>query len=191
MLSVVRLAEAKVVMAPHVTRGMENVERRTVLRSPISGEGDSNESSTSNEARYIPMQVCLPSYIPNTQERFINYKVLPVNEFPQVWASVIDPLKAKTDDDNISNIISPHSKKKKPQPFPDECKDTLYWERRRRNNESAKKSRALRKIKEQQTSMRVLQLEQENLKLKTEVSYLKEELETLKKIHYTKTTTDS
>ena len=51
-----------------------------------------------------------------------------------------------------------------------------YWERRRRNNESAKRSREIRRAKELQTSKRIMYLEQENVKLQAEVSFLREEL---------------
>lgn len=72
--------------------------------------------------------------------------------------------------------------KRQPQPIPDNCKDDAYWERRKRNNESAKKSREMRRWKEQQTTFRVRVLEQENLKLKTEVTMLRNELENFRKI---------
>ena len=55
-----------------------------------------------------------------------------------------------------------------------------YWERRRRNNESAKRSREIRKRKEMQTSTRIQYLEQENVKLQTEVNFLREEIERLR-----------
>lgn len=73
-------------------------------------------------------------------------------------------------------------RKRRPQPIPDNCKDDAYWERRKRNNESAKRSRELRRYKEQQTTMRVIYLEQDNLKLKTEVDMLRTELEKLREI---------
>lgn len=75
-------------------------------------------------------------------------------------------------------------RKRKPQPIPDECKDSAYYERRKRNNESAKRSREMRRIKEQQTTMRVIYLEQENLRLKTETDMLRGELEKLREIMY-------
>ncbi|XP_064483473.1 transcription factor ces-2-like [Ornithodoros turicata] len=72
--------------------------------------------------------------------------------------------------------------KKSVQPIPPECKDDAYWERRKRNNESAKRSRELRRIKEQQTTLRVLYLEQENLQLRTELSMLRSEVDKLRQL---------
>lgn len=75
-----------------------------------------------------------------------------------------------------------HHPKKSPQPIPVECKDEAYWERRKRNNESAKRSRELRRIKEQQTALRVLYLEQENLQLRTELGMLRSEVDKLRQL---------
>jgi hypothetical protein len=75
-------------------------------------------------------------------------------------------------------------RKRRSQPIPEDCKDDAYWERRKRNNESAKRSREMRRMKEQQTTMRVIYLEQDNLRLKTEVDMLRSELEKVREILY-------
>lgn len=80
--------------------------------------------------------------------------------------------------------MSSGQKKKLPTPIPKECKDEAYWERRKRNNESAKRSRELRRIKEQQTTLRVLYLEQENLQLRTELGMLRSEVDKLRQLLY-------
>ncbi|KAG0444047.1 hypothetical protein HPB47_014243 [Ixodes persulcatus] len=80
------------------------------------------------------------------------------------------------------SVGSSHHSKKSPQPIPAECKDEAYWERRKRNNESAKRSRELRRIKEQQTALRVLYLEQENLQLRTELTMLRSEVDKLRQL---------
>lgn len=77
-------------------------------------------------------------------------------------------------------------RKRRPQPIPEDCKDDAYWERRKRNNESAKRSREMRRMKEQQTTMRVIYLEQDNLRLKTEVDMLRSELEKVREILYSR-----
>jgi len=59
-----------------------------------------------------------------------------------------------------------------------------YWEKRRKNNESAKRSRDARRMKEEQIAMRVVYLEQENLQLRTEASLLKNEIEKLRHMLY-------
>ena len=54
-------------------------------------------------------------------------------------------------------------------------KDSAYWERRRKNNEAAKRSRDARRQKEQQIAIRAQLLEQENIHLKFELSQLRAE----------------
>lgn len=54
-------------------------------------------------------------------------------------------------------------------------KDEAYWERRRKNNEAAKRSRDARRAKEDEIALRAAILEQENMKLRLELSQLKQE----------------
>jgi bZIP factor len=54
-------------------------------------------------------------------------------------------------------------------------KDDAYWERRRKNNEAAKRSRDARRAKEDEIALRAAILEQENIKLRLELSQLKQE----------------
>lgn len=70
---------------------------------------------------------------------------------------------------------------KKIKPVPDDKKDDAYWERRRKNNEAAKRSRDLRRQKEDEIAVRAAFLEQENLKLRAQVTILKAELS---KLHF-------
>jgi hypothetical protein len=70
---------------------------------------------------------------------------------------------------------------KKIKPVPADKKDDAYWERRRKNNEAAKRSRDLRRQKEDEIAVRASFLEQENLKLKAQVTILKAELS---KLHF-------
>jgi len=74
----------------------------------------------------------------------------------------------------------------KPQPIirksrktfvPPDDKDVKYWNRRRKNNVAAKRSREARRIKENQIALRASYLEQENVSLKTEIQDLRNELE--------------
>jgi hypothetical protein len=70
---------------------------------------------------------------------------------------------------------------KKIKPVPADKKDDAYWERRRKNNEAAKRSRDLRRQKEDEIAVKATVLEQENLKLKAQVTILKAELS---KLHF-------
>ncbi|XP_054759790.2 transcription factor VBP-like [Lytechinus pictus] len=71
--------------------------------------------------------------------------------------------------------------RKKVKPVPDEKKDIAYWERRRKNNDAAKRSRDARRMKEEEIAIRAVYLEQDNMKLRAEVSILKSELA---RLHY-------
>lgn len=55
-------------------------------------------------------------------------------------------------------------------------KDQSYWEKRRKNNEAAKRSRDARRAKEDEIAIRAAFLEQENLKLKYEIAALRNEI---------------
>lgn len=55
-------------------------------------------------------------------------------------------------------------------------KDEAYWERRRKNNEAAKRSRDARRLKETEIAMRAQFLEQENIQLKMELVQMKTQL---------------
>ena len=70
---------------------------------------------------------------------------------------------------------------KKMKITPDGEKDDSYWERRRKNNEAAKRSRDARRAKEEEIAIRAAFLEQENLKLRAQVAILKNETA---KLHY-------
>ncbi|CAN7999580.1 unnamed protein product [Ixodes hexagonus] len=74
--------------------------------------------------------------------------------------------------------------KKRTGRLPDDLKDDAYWERRRKNNEAAKRSRDARRAKEDEIAIRAAFLEQENLKLKVEVAALKNEMSKLRCLLY-------
>ena len=57
-----------------------------------------------------------------------------------------------------------------------------YWERRRKNNASAKKSRDARKFRELQTQLKAAFLERENLRMRTELMIILKENACLKRV---------
>lgn len=58
--------------------------------------------------------------------------------------------------------------------IPDSKKDESYWDRRRRNNEAAKRSREKRRISDVLLEQRVLELTRENQVLRAELFAIKE-----------------
>lgn len=55
------------------------------------------------------------------------------------------------------------------------CKIQAYRERRERNNESARRSRAIRKARREEVHLRAVLLEQENLSLRAQIALLRQE----------------
>ncbi|XP_064622236.1 transcription factor ces-2-like [Lineus longissimus] len=78
---------------------------------------------------------------------------------------------------------------KKMTPTPEDSKDNSYWERRRKNNEAAKRSRDTRRQKEEHVAMKAAYLEQENLKLRAQVALLKNETAKLHFMLYNRAST--
>ena len=76
----------------------------------------------------------------------------------------------------------PMIKKSKKVFIPEDMKDDKYWERRKKNNIAAKRSRDARRVKENQIAIKASYLSKENDALKSEVSGLKKEVISLKKI---------
>lgn len=75
---------------------------------------------------------------------------------------------------------TPPCSKKKPNPVPVEMKDEAYFERRKRNNESARRSREARRQKEDVNFRKLEVVQQDNLRLKAELQRVLMELERLK-----------
>jgi hypothetical protein len=86
---------------------------------------------------------------------------------------------------NSVSMVSDHLRNDVIDPLlADQAKDITYWDKRKKNNESAKRSRDARRMKEEQIALRVVYLEQENLQLRTEVSLLRSEIEKLRCMLY-------
>jgi hypothetical protein len=69
--------------------------------------------------------------------------------------------------------------KKRARAVPPEQKDSAYYEKRQRNNESAKRSRDARRHKEQETQNRLIYLENENARLAMDNQTLRYQLSQL------------
>ncbi len=65
------------------------------------------------------------------------------------------------------------------RPIPEDEKDSRYYERRKRNNLAAKKSRDSRKRREDRIAKRAAELESENAALRLEMASLRQEMTTL------------
>ncbi|XP_019719512.1 TEF transcription factor, PAR bZIP family member a [Hippocampus comes] len=86
---------------------------------------------------------------------------------------LFDPRKHKFTDEDLKP--QPMIKKAKKVFVPEEQKDDKYWQRRKKNNMAAKRSRDARRLKENQITVRAAFLERENTALRTEVADLRKE----------------
>ncbi|XP_069823316.1 thyrotroph embryonic factor isoform X2 [Dendropsophus ebraccatus] len=87
---------------------------------------------------------------------------------------LFNPRKHKFADEELKP--QPMIKKAKKIYVPEDLKDEKYWNRRRKNNVAAKRSRDARRLKENQITVRAAFLEKENTALRTEVAELRKEL---------------
>nr|ACO14970.1 Transcription factor VBP [Caligus clemensi] len=87
--------------------------------------------------------------------------------------SNFDPRKCSFSSDDLKP--QPIIRKRKKDFVPCEKKDDHYWEKRKRNNQSARRSREARRLKENQIALRASFLEKENSKLRLSNKEFKEE----------------
>lgn len=93
---------------------------------------------------------------------------------------LFNPRKHKFSDEELKP--QPMIKKAKKVFVPEEQKDEKYWQRRKKNNMAAKRSRDARRLKENQITVRAAFLEKENTALRTEVADLRKECGRFKNI---------
>jgi hypothetical protein len=157
------------------------------LSSPSSTIADSNSPSHFASGYYNPTgQVAIPSGHATTQQATHGLSSGLVGGHQHVGVPLLPPII------NPSSLLlrvnrpgsSGEVPVKKRRPVPTEVKDNSYWEKRKKNNESAKRSRDMKRTKEEQLSMTVMYLEQENLQLRTEVGLLRAETEKMRLMLY-------
>ncbi|XP_074025800.1 uncharacterized protein [Leptinotarsa decemlineata] len=90
-----------------------------------------------------------------------------------------------------SSIYGSRRQRGEKKPIPDEQKDDKYFERRKRNNQAAKKSRDARKMREDQIALRATILEHENAILRAQVLTLREEASSLRQMLLQKKTLET
>uniref|UniRef100_A0AAV2LV32 BZIP domain-containing protein n=1 Tax=Knipowitschia caucasica TaxID=637954 RepID=A0AAV2LV32_KNICA len=86
---------------------------------------------------------------------------------------LFNPRKHKFSEEELKP--QPMIKKAKKVFVPDEQKDDKYWQRRKKNNVAAKRSRDARRLKENQITVRAAFLERENTALRMEVADMRKE----------------
>ncbi|KAJ0032338.1 hypothetical protein NQD34_002419 [Periophthalmus magnuspinnatus] len=74
---------------------------------------------------------------------------------------------------DLDNDVTRKGSRRKREFIPDDQKDALYWEKRRKNNEAAKKSREKRRMNDYVLETYVMALKEENTRLKAELMAIK------------------
>ncbi|XP_064857484.1 filaggrin-2-like [Oncorhynchus nerka] len=95
------------------------------------------------------------------------------------YSESLPPLSPRPGDDDVprrqtkGGSKNSMSSRRKREFISDEKKDASYWEKRRKNNEAAKRSREKRRMNDMVLENRVMALNDENSRLKTELLQLK------------------
>ena len=159
--------------------GVANDEQ--AMESPVS------PGATSSNASQSPQ----PNVVSSQQPLFVSTSPPTTHSSPTKLSPLQPPPGPFTSPSSIgvSSVkyqlnSQPPTPRKKPKLLPDEKKDQAYWERRRKNNDAAKRSRDARRAKEDEIAIRAAFLEQENLKLRVEVAALKNETAKLRCMLY-------
>lgn len=140
----------------------------------VSGNEDDSEHSANDSVHNAPVKSPQSNIHPALQQHFGNL-------VDGINSSSPSPMTATTSNASMTNGTGGSKKRGRNG---EEIKDEAYWERRRKNNEAAKRSRDARRAKEDEIAIRAAFLEQENLKLRFEVANLKNETAKLRCMIY-------
>ncbi|XP_054913590.1 TEF transcription factor, PAR bZIP family member a isoform X2 [Poeciliopsis prolifica] len=141
-----------------------------ITKSDLDITCDVSTEVTTSQERATPEPID-----PEEIEVDVNYEPDPTD---LVLSSVpggelFNPRKHKFSEEELKP--QPMIKKAKKVFVPEEQKDEKYWQRRKKNNMAAKRSRDARRLKENQITVRAAFLERENTALRQEVAELRKE----------------
>jgi len=146
----------------------------------VSQIGLSSQDSDQDDRTFTTDQV-LAGMLGGTQSRQRHFTLTPSNpSLAQIQEQQpkFDPTTHHFSPEELKP--TPIQKKSRKQLVRDEDKDEKYWDKRRKNNQAAKRSREARRSRENQISMRASFLEKDNAMLKEELLTVKEELQSLR-----------
>jgi len=131
-----------------------------------------SSTSAGSYSPQTPTSNFFPSGIKNEAE-LSKFQQQHYNAFAQQFGAISFPFTSPP----YASSTSAHTvTKKKPKPVPDEEKTEAYFERRHKNNDSAKRSRENRRKKELEKELRIQMLEAHNMKLQQEIQVLRFQL---------------
>ncbi|XP_053324780.1 thyrotroph embryonic factor isoform X2 [Spea bombifrons] len=146
------------------------------VQEPASKDGDDSDNDDDDDDE--PQSPVDPDKV----EVDVNFEPDPTD---LVLSSVpggelFDPRKRRFAEEELKP--QPMIKKAKKVYVPEDMKDEKYWNRRKKNNVAAKRSRDARRLKENQITVRAAFLEKENTALRLEVAELRKDLGKCKNI---------
>ncbi|XP_044736841.1 cell death specification protein 2 [Chrysoperla carnea] len=170
------------------------ISSTTNLSSPSAPDSTNDATpntnlSTQSNNNYANYGITPSPFI--TAQNFIGYPpISKIYHQMENKKSSILPRSLSVSSLNFGNQLSRRQRGEK-KPIPDEQKDDKYFERRKRNNQAAKKSRDARKIREDQIALRASMLEHENAILRAQILTLREEATSLRQMLFFKKSTES
>ncbi|EGI59721.1 Hepatic leukemia factor [Acromyrmex echinatior] len=150
-----------------------NNEIRRIVSMPAECSTSDMKSSTSSEKKTPrPFKAYPNNFLTaidhNSNENYAKFREMILQNIKKINKNTSNPKMRRVP----RSISSPGL----PTSTVDE-KDAIYWERRKKNNEAAKRSRDARRAKEDELAIRTSFLEFENAQLRMEVQRLKMEIE--------------
>ncbi|XP_038055420.1 thyrotroph embryonic factor-like [Patiria miniata] len=159
-----------------------NNDQQDINETPENNEEAAGELLSSPEKPVVPASPTPSDRTPSPVDVNVNYDLSPTD----IALSTIpgqheyDPRTRSFSEEELKP--QPMIKKSRKIYVAHEAKDDKYWDRRRKNNIAAKRSRDARRIKENQISMRAAFLEKENNALRDELLAMKKENSGLKSV---------
>jgi len=153
-----------------------NNEIRRIVSMPAECSTSDMKSSTSSEKKTPRPFKAYPNNfltVVNTIDHNSNDNYA---KFRQMILQNIKKMNKNTSNPKMRRVSRSISSPGLPTSTVDE-KDAIYWERRKKNNEAAKRSRDARRAKEDELAIRTSFLEYENAQLRMEIQRLKMEIE--------------
>ncbi|KAG5307802.1 HLF factor, partial [Pseudoatta argentina] len=150
-----------------------NNEIRRIVSMPAECSTSDMKSSTSSEKKTPrPFKAYPNNFLTavdhNSNENYAKFREMILQNIKKINKNTSNPKMRRVP----RSISSPGL----PTSTVDE-KDAIYWERRKKNNEAAKRSRDARRAKEDELAIRTSFLEFENAQLRMEIQRLKMEIE--------------
>jgi hypothetical protein len=169
----------------HINADVNRSSPETLSSSSNSLSSPPLSSDKESVQNYYPNSMSMPQNQSSIQSSAIIPPITPI--VPIINSSSLLMRKStscSSDTESLNSSSTQQSCSKKRRPVPTENKDHAYWEKRKKNNESAKRSRDAKRTKEMSITFTCDYLQRENVSLKAELNLLRMENEKLRAMMY-------